>query len=131
MHALVAEREGEIPVAFGFEARLVRKGDWRALDFRMPGGVIVPMKIEGIDASVSFDRGLPVVPVRNAESWEGFLPVSGNANLAWRSADVIADGALFFSSTEASDIRFVSQRSERSCTDARVCVIEPSRIRQR
>lgn len=105
VYEVVADREGEMAVSFGFEASLARRGDWRALDFRMPGGVIVPVRIEGVDASVSFDRGLPVVPVRKADAWEGFLPVSGNAKLAWRSADIIADGALFFSSTEASDIR--------------------------
>jgi len=105
IYEVVAEREGELPLAFTFEAALARRGDWRELDFQVPGGVIVPVSITGLDASVSFDRALQVVPVRKGDAWEGFLPVGGGAKLAWKTADVIGDGALFFSSTETADVR--------------------------
>lgn len=105
VYDLVAEREGEMAVSFTFEAALNRRGDWRELDFRMPGGLIVPVRIQGLDGSVSFDREQPLVPLRKDGDWEGYLPVDGNAKLAWKSADAIKDGALFFSSSEVMDIR--------------------------
>jgi hypothetical protein len=102
---LVAERAGDLPVELEFVAPVRRNGDWRVLEFTLPAGVVVPVRIEGLAESVSFDRSLAVVPERDGAAWRGFLPANGRAGLAWRSADVVADGALFFSSTESSDVR--------------------------
>ena len=105
---LVSERAGDLPVVVEFVAPVKRKGDWRVLDFNLPAGVVVPVRIEGLPDGVSFDRSLAVVPERDGAAWRGFLPANGQAGLAWRSADVVADGALFFSSTESSDVRIGS-----------------------
>lgn len=105
VHDLIAERAGELPVAIEFEAPLAKKGDWRSLGFRVPGGVIVPVRIEGLAENVEFDRSLPVVPGKEGAAWKGFLPADGAALLAWKPADVVADGTLFFSSTETTDVR--------------------------
>ncbi len=105
---LVAERSGDFPVAMDFVVPVSRKGDWRLLDFKLPAGVVVPVSIEGLGKGVSFDRGLAVVPERMGEAWRGFLPANGLAAMAWRTASAVADGALFFSSTESSDVRIGS-----------------------
>ncbi|MES2659003.1 MAG: hypothetical protein V4689_10320 [Verrucomicrobiota bacterium] len=105
---LIAERGGDLPVTLEFVAPVKRQGDWRVLDFKLPAGVVVPVRIEGLPDGVSFDRSLAVVPEREGNAWRGFLPANGLAGLAWRSADVVADGALFFSSTEATDVRIGS-----------------------
>ena len=105
---LVAERGGDLPVAIDFVVPVTRKGDWRSLDFRFPAGVVVPVRIEGMAKGVAFDRTLAVVPEPLGDAWRGFLPANGIAAMAWRSADAVADGALFFSSTESSDVRIGS-----------------------
>ena len=105
---LVAERGGDLPVAIDFVVPVTRKGDWRVLDFKLPAGVVVPVRIEGLDKGVAFDRALAVVPERLGDAWRGFLPANGMAAMAWRAADAVADGALFFSSTESSDVRIGS-----------------------
>jgi hypothetical protein len=105
VYDLVAESGGEFPVNLSFEAPVTRKGDWRRLDFTLPAGVVVPVRIEGLGGGVAFDNSLPVVPELSANHWRGFLPASGNAAMAWHAKDKVADGTLFFSSTEVTDVR--------------------------
>ncbi|MCX6877502.1 MAG: hypothetical protein NTW21_27385 [Verrucomicrobia bacterium] len=105
VYDLVAERAGDFPVALEFEVPVTRKGDWRALEFRLPAGVVVPLRMDGLGKGVEFHRGMAVVPEPDGAQSRGFLPVSGAATLAWRVAGAVADGALFFSSTETTDVR--------------------------
>ncbi|MEI7908256.1 MAG: hypothetical protein WCK77_01340 [Verrucomicrobiota bacterium] len=105
VYDLVAERAGDMPVVVEFDVPVTRKGDWRTLDFKLPAGVVVPLRLEGLGKGVEFNRGLAVVPESADGQWGGFLPASGAAVMAWRVADAVADGALFFSSTETSDVR--------------------------
>ena len=108
---LVAERGGDLPVAIDFVVPVTRKGDWKLLDFRLPTGVVVPVSLVGLDKASAFDRTLALVPELQADpgrGFVGFLPVDGNAAMAWRETGTVADGALFFSSTESSDVRIGS-----------------------
>ncbi|MBN8457192.1 MAG: hypothetical protein J0M04_05055 [Verrucomicrobia bacterium] len=107
VYDLVAERPGEFPVAMELVAPVTRNGDWRSLTFRIAGGVVVPIKLSGLPKGAEFNRTMGVVPERAGQSndWMGFLPSNGQAALAWRTADSVADGALFFSSTETTDLR--------------------------
>ena len=105
---LVAERAGEFRVEVDFVVPVTRAGDWRKLEFYLPSGVVVPVKIEGLGEAVTFDRALAVVPQRDGTAWKGFLSANGSAAMAWRAAGSVADGALFFSSTESTDVRIGS-----------------------
>ena len=105
---LIAERAGEFPIEVDFIVPVTRSGDWRKLEFYLPSGIVVPVKIEGLGKGVSFDRLLTVVPQPQGDAWRGFLPANGSAAMAWREADALTDGALFFSSTESSDVRIGS-----------------------
>ena len=105
VYDLVAERAGDIAVAVDFDVPVTRKGDWRTLNFRLPAGVVVPLRFEGMGKGVEFNRSLEVVPEPAGDQWRGFLPASGSATMAWRVADTVADGELFFSSTETTDVR--------------------------
>lgn len=105
IHELVAERAGDFPVDLAFEAPVRRKGDWRAIDFRLPAGVVVPVVIAGPAAGTSFDPALPVVPVFSSGQWRGFLPASGSAAMAWRTVKEMASRALVYTSAETTDIR--------------------------
>ncbi len=105
VYDLVAERGGVFSVDLAFELPVSRKGDWRTLSFSLPAGVVVPVTIDGVGTGVEFDRKLAVVPALDGGIWRGFLPANGRGALAWQAADKVADGTLFFSSTETSDVR--------------------------
>ncbi len=105
VYDLVAERAGEFPVDVAFDVPVTRKGDWRSLGFSLPAGVVVPVRIDGLAGGVAFDNSLAVVPAFSDQQWRGFLPASGLGSMAWRAADKVADGTLFFSSTETTDVR--------------------------
>lgn len=101
----VAEREGEIPLEIRFDVPIVQMGDWRLLDFSIPAGVVVPLWLQGLSQAVQFDPQRVVVPAWQGDKWRGFLPADGRAVLAWRAGRDVADGALFFSSTETTELR--------------------------
>nr|MCU0751176.1 hypothetical protein [Akkermansiaceae bacterium] len=102
---LVADRSGEFPINLAFDIPVQSRGDWREVDFHLPAGVVVPLTMEGLANGVSFDASKPVVPESSGGIWRGFLPSDGRASFAWKAADKVADGALFFSSTETTDVR--------------------------
>ncbi len=54
---LVGEREGVLPVDLSFAAAVRESGDWRALDFAMPAGAVVPLQLDGLGAEVEFQAG--------------------------------------------------------------------------
>lgn len=105
IHEIVGERAGTFPFELAFEAPLVRRGDWRGVNFKLQGGAVVPVSIEGLEEGVSFKQDEPVVPERRDGRWTGFLPAAGSAAFAWKSGRVEGEGALFFSSSEIAETR--------------------------
>ena len=101
----IGDREGDVPVEIRFDVPVTHMGDWRLLDFAIPAGVVVPLWLQGLPAAVQFDAQKPVVPALQGDKWRGFLPADGRALLGWRAGREVADGALFFSSTEITDLR--------------------------
>ncbi len=112
-YELVAERAGNFPVELKFAAAVSESGDWRALDFKMPAGAVVPLALEGLGPDVSFKSDAAVVPTSLppsgggalADGWRGFLPADGAAELAWRRTRAATEGALAFTSTELTEVR--------------------------
>ena len=102
---LVADAPGDFPVSLDFEVPVTRSGDWHSMDFRIIAGAVVPLSLRNLPDGVSFNRDLPVVPEHDGGDWRGLVPANGEAKLSWRVQEAIGEGALFFSSSETSDIR--------------------------
>jgi hypothetical protein len=107
-YEIIADAAGDFPITIEFVVPVVRKGDWYALDFALPAGVVVPVSLEGLPAGVSFDRDAAIVPQAQGAAWRGFLPADGSASLAWKKAGDVADGSLFYSSTATTEVRIGS-----------------------
>ena len=75
------------------------------VDFQMPAGVVVPLPLTGWRGQVEFDATGSVVPEEVAAGWRGFLPGDGHGALAWRPAQKAAEGTLFFTGSEQTDVR--------------------------
>jgi hypothetical protein len=104
-YELVGDREGVVPLDLSFTAALEEEGDWRKLDFQMPAGAAVPLRLEGLPENVEFSSTAAVVPNSTPQGWQGFLPASGVASAAWKHAAKATEGALFFTSLEQSEVR--------------------------
>jgi len=102
---LVSDREGTQAVDLSFAAEVLEQGDWRTLDFMMPAGSVVPLQLEGLGAGISFNADSPIVPAATAQGWQGFLPADGKVSLAWKRTRTETEGALFFTSSEQSEVR--------------------------
>ena len=102
---LVAERAGAAPVDLAFAAQVRERGDWRTIDFSMPAGSAVPVRLEGLGTEVEFNRDSPIVPAASRGAWQGFLPADGSASLSWRPTRAAEMGALAFTSSEQTDVR--------------------------
>jgi hypothetical protein len=102
---LVGERAGVVAVDIPFAAGVRVDGDWRALDFSMPAGSVVPMLIEGLGSEVTFNPGSRIVPAATKSGWQGFLPADGSATMSWKLTRAAEQGALSFTSFEQTDVR--------------------------
>lgn len=104
-YELVGDREGVLPLDLGFTASVEEKGDWRSLAFEMPAGAVVPLRLEGLPETVEFDPTNEAVPSATAQGWQSFLPANGHAAAAWKHRRKAAEGTLFFTSSEQTEVR--------------------------
>jgi len=102
---LVCDRAGLLAIDLPFAAAVRGRGDWQTLDFAMPAGAVVPLQLDGLGADVTFNPDSPIVPTAVQKAWLGFLPASGSVSLSWKPTREAAEGALFFTSSEKSDVR--------------------------
>ena len=106
---LVFTRKGSVSVALRFVAAVRADGDWRRIDFTVPAGTAIPLVLSGLPAEIAFDKNAGVVPTflgaDKMTEWRGFLPADGRATLGWKQTREAAEAALFFTSTELSDVR--------------------------
>ena len=102
---IVGDHEGLLAVDLPFVAEVRETGDWRTLDFAMPAGSVVPLTLEGLGTSVSFNPDALIVPTSTAQGWQGFLPADGQASLAWKPMREKTEGTLFFTSFEQTEVR--------------------------
>ncbi|MDF3058925.1 MAG: hypothetical protein K0R17_3140 [Rariglobus sp.] len=103
---LVFDRKGAVTVELTFAASTGEAGDWRKVNFRMPAGAVVPVVLSGLEANgVEFDPAQSVVPLATAAGWQGFLPASGVASLAWKRTREAGVETLSFTSAEQTEVR--------------------------
>jgi hypothetical protein len=102
---LVCERAGSLTVVLVFSAAVSESDDWREIEFAMPAGAVVPLRLEGLPAGVSFAPDSTVVPTTSTQGWQGFLPAEGKVTLSWKNSREAGEGALFFTSAELSEVR--------------------------
>ena len=104
-YELVGDREGALPLDLGFTAALVEATDWRGIEFQMPAGAVVPLRLEGLAEGVEFHPESRVVPSATPQGWQGFLPADGTAVVGWKHTRKSAEGTLFFTSAEQTEVR--------------------------
>ena len=66
---------------------------------------MVPLELRGLKGEIEFDPNRSVVPAEADKEWRGFLPAGGQATLAWKESRRAEKEALFFSSSELTDVR--------------------------
>ncbi|HEY4989685.1 MAG TPA: hypothetical protein VII09_07760, partial [Opitutaceae bacterium] len=101
---LVGDRVGVVPVELAFAAQVREDGDWKALDFTMPAGAVVPVQLEGLGAEATFRPGSAIMPAAAGSGWRGFLPANGVVSLSWTQARTAQQGVLAFTSFELDDV---------------------------
>lgn len=101
VYKLVFPKAGTFPVALEFVATTVAgENNGVGMDFTVAASAVVPLTLEGFDSELEFHRDpQSVVPLRGEESWVGFLPATGRANLQWKTARKTSAGKLFFTTS--------------------------------
>ncbi len=92
---------GTYAVTLDFVAAVTAlEGDGQSADFTVAAGAVVPLTLSGLDANLEFHRDQEsVVPLRDNNTWLGFLPATGRAKLQWKAARKAGEGKLFFTTT--------------------------------
>jgi hypothetical protein len=98
---LVFPAAGSFPVSLDFEAAVDGAQEaFRSMDFSVAASAVMPVTLRGLGAEVEFSRDpSAVVPGRQGDAWQGFLPASGRALFAWKPARQAGEGRLFFTTT--------------------------------
>ncbi len=102
VYKLVFAEAGTFPVALDFVATLVTpaSANWHSMDFTIAASAVVPLTLNGLDSDLEFHRDQEsVVPLRDDDTWLGFLPATGRAKLQWKTARKAGEGKLFFTTT--------------------------------
>lgn len=101
VYQLVFPKAGTFPIALDFVAALATaNNDAQGMDFTVAASAVVPLKINGLEPELEFQRDQnSVVPVRDDQAWLGFLPATGRAKLQWKTARKAGEGKLFFTTT--------------------------------
>lgn len=101
VYQLVFSEAGTFPVVIDFVAPLISpESNWHNLDFTVAASAVVPLTLDGLEDQLEFHRAPEaIVPVRDGDSWVGYLPATGRANLSWKTSHVTGEGKLFFTTT--------------------------------
>jgi hypothetical protein len=98
VYKLVFSDVGTFPVTLDFVATLITPAaDRHSMDFTIAASAVVPLTLNGLAADLEFQRDQnSVVPLRDEETWLGFLPANGRASLQWKTARKAGEGKLSF-----------------------------------
>lgn len=101
-YEMTFDKEGTYPIELDFVARVKTEGGWKKLDFAVASGAVAPIRVSGFSGEVEFLENAAVVPEKNARSkdtFDGFIPATGQCMLAWKESRKIGEGKLFFSTS--------------------------------
>ncbi|MCS7469601.1 hypothetical protein NZK35_23370 [Stieleria sp. ICT_E10.1] len=92
---------GSFPVALDFVATLDAPApNVHRMDITIAASAVVPLTLIGLESDLEFVSDQEsVVPLRNDDTWLGFLPATGRAKLQWKTARRTGEGKLFFTTT--------------------------------
>jgi len=93
------------PIEVSFEVAVSESNDWRSVSFRLPAGVMVPVRLKGLGEQVTFAADQSLQPHQDGRDWLGFLNAAGDGSMRWKDTGKEGDGALFFSSSETTEVR--------------------------
>jgi hypothetical protein len=101
VYKLIFPKAGTFPISLEFVATLGQPAaNSRNFDFTVATSAVVPLTLNGLGTDLEFQRDQEsVAPLRNNETWIGFLPATGRAKVQWKIARPAGEGKLFFSTT--------------------------------
>lgn len=81
------------------------EGNWQAVNFQLTADAVVPLSIRNLPSDLQFAReSAATVPTWDGQSWQAFLPASGDLNLRWKNARSASEGKLFFTTSAQSEV---------------------------
>lgn len=91
-------KAGTFSIKLDFVAKVVKAADnQKSIDFTIAAGAVVPVKLEGLEAGLTFHRDQQsVVPLWQENAWVGYLPASGRVHVQWKPKRNAGEGKLFF-----------------------------------
>ncbi|MDA7877937.1 hypothetical protein N9B39_00150 [bacterium] len=94
-------KAGTFAVKLEFVAKVVKAADnQKSLDFTIAAGAVVPVRLQGLGAGLTFHRDQQsVVPLWQENVWVGFLPATGRVHVRWKPKRTAGEGKLFFTTT--------------------------------
>lgn len=100
----VFERAGDFAVHLKFNAAVRPTNGWSHVDFAVAPCALQAVTLAGLDPDTQFRFAGAAKPVRSGDTFAGHLPPDGHVLLEWKEKRVEAEGALFFSAEQLSQV---------------------------
>ncbi|MHC1762766.1 MAG: hypothetical protein AB9869_00460 [Verrucomicrobiia bacterium] len=101
---LAFDRPGDFPIQVRFRAAVQQADGWKRLDFQVAPSTLLPIVLSGLPEDTRFQFTGAARPERRGADFVSFLPPNGAVDLAWKEAQVDAEGKLFFAVEMLSQI---------------------------
>ncbi|MEM9481601.1 MAG: hypothetical protein AAGA58_18275, partial [Verrucomicrobiota bacterium] len=101
VYQLEFDEAGTYPVELSFSTAVGAVKEWKAVEFGIGAGTIVPISLVGVEVDSEFSGkdGVAMLYTEDGGFWQGFLPADGRARFVWKAARKTGEGKLFFTST--------------------------------
>ncbi len=100
----VFEHAGDFAVRLKFNAAVRLTNGWSHLDFSVAPSALPAVTLAGWGPDTQFRFADAARPVRSGELFAGYLPPDGHVLLDWKEKRIEAEGALFFSVEQLSQV---------------------------
>jgi hypothetical protein len=98
------DKPGEYPIQIRFKAAIRLTNDWREVEFAVAPSVLQPVVFRGLREGTQFRFSGAAKPERSGDEFTSFLPSTGEVSLGWKERGREAEGALFFSAEQLSQV---------------------------
>ncbi|PYJ03420.1 MAG: hypothetical protein DME25_12380, partial [Verrucomicrobia bacterium] len=101
---LTFDRSGKFPIQLKFNATIVQKDTWKAIEFHVALSALQPIVLQGLGADTQFEFPGAARPERKGTDFVSYLPSDGTVKLSWKEGRPEAEGKLFYAAEMLSQI---------------------------
>ncbi len=103
-YTLKFPHRGEFPIRVQFIASVNQRDGWKRINFHVAPAIAQQVVLRGLGPQTQFESNSTARPERKGSDFVTYLPSDGAMSLSWKEARQEAEGRLFFSAEEFTQV---------------------------